>query len=111
MRNLLWCFAAAAACVVAGPRIARAQAKTGTDIFRVRCAMCHGPQGRGDGPMAASLNPRPVDFTDASKRLVTIDSAVAGLIRRGRRGMPPFAQTLSAAQVDSVVAFIKTLHR
>jgi high-affinity iron transporter len=73
--------------------------------------MCHGPQGRGDGPMAASLNPRPMDFTDASKRLATTDSAVAAVIRRGRRAMPSFAQVLSASQVDSVVAFIKTLHR
>jgi mono/diheme cytochrome c family protein len=111
MRNILWCWAAAAACVVAAPRIARAQGTAGANTFRVRCVMCHGPQGRGDGPMAASLNPRPMDFTDASKRLATTDSAVAAVIRRGRRAMPSFAQVLSASQVDSVVAFIKTLHR
>ncbi len=111
MRKILWCWAAAATCAVAASHIARAQGPSGADVFRVRCVMCHGPQGRGNGPMAASLNPRPVDFTDSSKRLATTDSAVAEVIRRGRRAMPAFGQMLSRAQVDSVVAFIKTLHR
>jgi mono/diheme cytochrome c family protein len=108
MRKTLWCWAAAAACAVATPQVARAQA--GADIFRVRCVMCHGPQGRGNGPMAASLNPRPIDFADAAKRLATTDSAVGDVIRRGRRSMPAFGSMLSRAQVDSLVAFLKTLH-
>lgn len=27
------------------------------------CVICHGPVGRGDGPRAATLNPRPPDVT------------------------------------------------
>ncbi len=96
---------------MAAPRFARAQGPAGADIFRVRCVMCHGQQGRGNGPMAASMNPRPMDFTDSTKRLATTDSAVADVIRRGRRTMPAFGQMLSRTQVDSVVAFIRTLHR
>jgi mono/diheme cytochrome c family protein len=38
---------------------ARAEA---TDIFESRCVACHGPEGRGDGPAASNLNPRPRDF-------------------------------------------------
>jgi mono/diheme cytochrome c family protein len=34
------------------------------DIFTSRCAACHGPDGRGDGPGAANLNPKPVNFHD-----------------------------------------------
>ena len=30
------------------------------------CAVCHGREGRGDGPMARNFNPRPRDFRDAS---------------------------------------------
>ncbi len=108
MRKTLWCWAAAAACAVATPAVARAQA--GADIFRVRCVMCHGPQGRGNGPMASAMNPRPIDLADSSKRLATTDSAVADVIRRGRRGMPAFSSMLSRSQVDSLVAFLKTLH-
>jgi high-affinity iron transporter len=108
MRKILWCWAAAAACAVATTPVARAQGPAGADIFRVRCVMCHGPQGRGNGPMATALNPRPIDFGDAAKRLATTDSAVGQVIRHGRRSMPAFGQ-LSQAEVDSLVAFLKTL--
>ena len=27
------------------------------------CASCHGPGGKGDGPAAAALNPKPRDFS------------------------------------------------
>lgn len=108
MRKTLWCWAVAAACAVTTPQVARAQ--TGADIFRVRCVMCHGPQGRGNGPMASTLNPRPFDLADAAKRLAKTDSAVGDVIRRGRRAMPSFGSMLTRAQVDSLVAFLKTLH-
>jgi mono/diheme cytochrome c family protein len=38
-------------------------AATGPRIFAERCAVCHGPDGRGNGPAAPSLIPRPRDFT------------------------------------------------
>ncbi len=35
----------------------------GAETYRERCAVCHGVGGRGDGPAAFTLNPRPVDLT------------------------------------------------
>ena len=35
----------------------------GRDLFRIYCASCHGPAGRGDGPVASELVNRPVDLT------------------------------------------------
>jgi cytochrome c5 len=32
-------------------------------IFENRCAVCHGQDGKGDGPGAAALNPKPRDYT------------------------------------------------
>jgi mono/diheme cytochrome c family protein len=34
----------------------------GQEIYQQACAMCHGFQGRGDGPLARTLAPRPSDF-------------------------------------------------
>lgn len=36
---------------------------TGRSDFRALCADCHGPSGRGDGPLAAGLDPAPADVT------------------------------------------------
>jgi mono/diheme cytochrome c family protein len=33
------------------------------------CDGCHGTKGRGDGPAALALNPRPADFCTAAKHL------------------------------------------
>jgi mono/diheme cytochrome c family protein len=38
-------------------------AARGKELFQTNCASCHGPQGRGDGPAAAALNPKPRNFT------------------------------------------------
>src|SRR4051812_2760453 len=38
----------------------------GATVYRANCAGCHGQAGRGDGPMAAGLNPKPADLTDLS---------------------------------------------
>ena len=34
--------------------------------FKTVCASCHGEAGKGDGPAAAALNPKPAAFGDAS---------------------------------------------
>ena len=34
----------------------------GEELFQQNCTMCHGLSGRGDGPLARTLNPRPADL-------------------------------------------------
>lgn len=38
------------------------QTARGEQLFKVYCSSCHGLDGKGDGPAAASLNPKPRDF-------------------------------------------------
>jgi mono/diheme cytochrome c family protein len=35
----------------------------GKALFAQNCATCHGPEGKGDGPGGAGLNPKPRNFT------------------------------------------------
>jgi mono/diheme cytochrome c family protein len=35
--------------------------------YRTSCAACHGPEGKGDGPLAASLNKAPTNLTLLAK--------------------------------------------
>jgi len=37
-------------------------------MFKSYCAPCHGVSGKGDGPAAAALNPKPADLTLFAKR-------------------------------------------
>lgn len=42
------------------PKIAES---TGRNDFMALCVDCHGPAGKGDGPLADGLNPHPADIT------------------------------------------------
>lgn len=37
----------------------------GKELYQINCVACHGPQGHGDGPAAAAMNPKPRNFTQA----------------------------------------------
>lgn len=48
------------------PRIAPDLAR-GAQLFQAQCAACHGPQGRGDGQLAASLDPKPTALSNRAR--------------------------------------------
>jgi mono/diheme cytochrome c family protein len=60
------------------PAIAQAQ-----NVFATRCKTCHGPEGRGDGPMANSLTPRPRDFHSPSFQAEVSDDQIIAIIGKG----------------------------
>lgn len=43
---------------------AAADLERGKTLFAANCAACHGPSGRGDGPAAAALVPRPSNLAE-----------------------------------------------
>lgn len=40
----------------------------GAAMFKAYCAPCHGVTGKGDGPAAKALTPKPADLTEFAKR-------------------------------------------
>jgi mono/diheme cytochrome c family protein len=56
-----------AALVGAAPASAQ-KASTGANEYRNSCAVCHGEDARGDGPLAKVLTVKPADLTQLSKR-------------------------------------------
>jgi len=59
------CIMATAVLLLAGSVSAYADAAAGKAIYNGKgaCVSCHGPSGKGDGPAAAALNPKPRDFS------------------------------------------------
>ena len=80
-------------------------------IFATRCASCHGPEGKGDGPIAASLTPHPRDYSDAAWQKATSDDALEAVIGRGGAAvkkspmMPPSPDL--AADPAAMAAMVK----
>lgn len=80
--------------------------KRGRDLFERDCMQCHGKAGHGDGPQAASLQPRPADLASMRVQSQT-DGALFWKIAQGRGMMP--AATLGERDKWAVVNFLRTL--
>jgi cytochrome c oxidase cbb3-type subunit 2 len=113
--------ALAAACLltfaVVHVRVA-AQPSHGKQVYDVHCAECHGAGGRGDGPSAAFLKPRPRDLTTGKYKLRSTetgsgptDDDLLQTVRRGMYGtsMPGWDRILPDEDITAVVAFVKSL--
>ncbi len=87
-------------------------------IYQRQCAVCHGSAGRGDGPAAGLLAPRPRDFTvgvykfrsTPSGSLPALDDVVA-TIRRGLPGtsMAAYGTILTPDEIQGVARFVLSL--
>ncbi|HWU40441.1 MAG TPA: c-type cytochrome, partial [Candidatus Acidoferrum sp.] len=91
-------------------------AAAGKAVYDKKCALCHGSDGKGDGPGAATLAPRPRDFT---RGLYKIRSTASGqrptdtdlfrVITEGMIGTSmPAWKVLSDKDRWNLVAYIKS---
>ncbi|MBL0393316.1 FTR1 family protein [Ramlibacter monticola] len=80
------------------PNLHRAQA-----LYQLECAVCHGQDGRGDGPVARGLQPPPGDFLDPARMGQQSILALYDAITTGLKGQPghgahlPFADRWALA--------------
>ncbi len=75
--------------------------------YAQRCLSCHGPTGRGDGPVAHALAVRVPDFRDTVEKKSVFQ--IRGVIRRGSRVMPAFGPALENWQIQDMVRFVRIL--
>lgn len=100
----------------------------GKDIFRQRCASCHGEGGKGDGPMAAVLKTPPVDLTTISLRrggkfpraeIIHFIDGERPVPAHGPRHMPVWGEVFREGKSDSearmrlhsLAAFLESLQQ
>jgi mono/diheme cytochrome c family protein len=82
----------------------------GPDLFRAYCASCHGAEGKGGGPAAASLKSAPADLTKISARnggkypFERVQAIISGqapvLVSHGNRAMPVWGPIFSQVATD-----------
>jgi high-affinity iron transporter len=91
-------------------RTTHAQLMEGEGLYTQRCASCHGVAGAGDGALARSLTRLPPEIGTVAWQIEHSDELLAQVVHEGIAGtsMPPSAD-LSEAQVQSVVAYVRTL--
>jgi len=95
--------------------LAQGNAENGKTLFTKYCGSCHGPNGKGDTPVAAALNPKPKDLTDKKYMAGLKDDYLFNLIQKGGAAVgkspliPPFGSQLKDGDIRDVIAFLRSL--
>jgi mono/diheme cytochrome c family protein len=86
-----------------------ADAAAGHAVFDKKCKVCHGAAGEGNPGMAKALNTtiQPLGSPEVQKMS---DADLKTIIVKGKGKMKPPAG-LSEADVDNVIAFVRTLKK
>lgn len=85
----------------------------GMDVYKDKCARCHGPGGLGDGPDADPEVQAEMDLTNPKRAERNPEGVVFYKVWNGRRRpkMPAFSKELTEDQAWAVVAYTQTLRK
>ncbi len=90
-----------------------ANAKRGKAVFRTYCAQCHGLSGKGDGPAAVGLEPKPAKLAQMALDQLELQYLYELVYYGGKAvgksvNMPDWGVTLTDAQIADVIAYLQT---
>ena len=109
--------------------LSEVRADSGKEMFQLLCAGCHGAQGRGDGPAAATLKGEKLDITRMTQdnngqfpalRLANILGLSPDVAAHGSKEMPVWGEAFRGVgeqrsivqlRIKNLVDYIKTLQR
>jgi cytochrome c6 len=77
-------------------------------LYKSKCAMCHGADGKGDTPAGKKMGVH--DFGSAEVQGMK-DADVSTIISDGKNKMPGYKKSLSADQIKDLVAYLRSLDK
>jgi mono/diheme cytochrome c family protein len=80
----------------------------GAAIFKSKCAVCHGPDGKGQTPVGKALKARNLGSAEVQKQA---DAALSKTVAEGKEKMPAYKSSLTADNIKQVVAHIRTFKK
>jgi len=103
-------------------------AGSGQQMFTEYCAVCHGPEGKGNGPAADSLKKRPADLTQLTRKnngtfpelhVINYISGDENIAAHGSRDMPmwghlfqslsPNDKSVVKLRINNLMEYLKSL--
>jgi cytochrome c6 len=89
--------------VCAGSSKAQSAAET---LYKAKCTMCHGPDGKGETPAGKSMKAGSFAAPEVVKMS---DDELETVIAKGKNKMPAFDGKLKKEQIEQLVGYIRAL--
>jgi cytochrome c6 len=78
----------------------------GAALYKTKCAVCHGPDGKGETAIGKANKVRDLGSSEMQKQS---DEEVATTIENGKGKMPAYGKSLKPEQIKDLVAYIRSL--
>jgi cytochrome c oxidase cbb3-type subunit 3 len=83
------------------------------EVFDTRCSVCHGSSGKGDGPGAINIVPKPRNYTDKTWQASVTDDQLKKAIAEGgqavgKSNLMPANPDLKPEVVDELVKIVRS---
>jgi cytochrome c6 len=105
MKKMSVVFLVLAVVVLLTPAVFAAE-PDGAAIYKSKCAVCHGADGKGQTTMGKNLHLKDLGSEDVQKLK---GEELENIISKGKGKMPAYKDKLSEAEIDSLVTFIRSL--
>jgi len=83
-----------------------ATAQDAPSLYKTKCAMCHGADGKGDTPVGKSTGVRSFASPEVQKES---QAELVQITSKGKGKMPAYENKLTEAQIKEVVAYVQQL--
>lgn len=83
-------------------------ADSGADVFKSKCASCHGQAGAADTAMAKSMHIKDLGSADVQSQS---DAQLTEVVTKGKKPMPGYEGKLTNDQIQDVVKYIRSLKK
>ena len=80
----------------------------GSDVYKAKCQMCHGPDGLGATPAGKAL--KAASFKEVAL-VKSADSDLIAAATKGKGKMPAYEGKLTDAQIKAAIAYVRTLQK
>jgi cytochrome c6 len=82
------------------------KAEDGQKLFETNCVKCHGADGSGNTAIGKAVGAKDLRSAEAKK---LTDAEIITQITQGKGNMPPFGDSLSKANINDLMAYVREL--
>ena len=79
---------------------------SGTNVYKAKCATCHGQDGSGNTPVGKSLQVADLRSAEIQKKS---DAELAQSVSEGKGNMPAFKTSITDDEIHAVLGYVRTL--